>query len=73
MLQSSHTPSIQQRHVCFFIFLRPKPSINPIIHSTGSVKASPMEWGETLEMEAARSGSFLQQGQTDLEADEWQR
>lgn len=37
----------------------------------GSVKASPMEFGETLEMEAAKSGSFLQQN--DLDGDAWQR
>lgn len=37
----------------------------------GSVKASPMEFGETLEMEAAKSGSFLQQN--DLDGDSWQR
>lgn len=37
----------------------------------GSVKASPMEWGETLEMEAAKSGSFMQNN--DMDGDVWQR
>jgi hypothetical protein len=39
---------------------------------TGSVKASPMEWGETLEIEAAKSGSsFLQQ--SELQSEAWRR
>ena len=38
----------------------------------GTVRASPEEWGETLDAEAVRSGSFLQPGQTQL-SESWQR
>ena len=37
----------------------------------GTVKASPEEWGETLEQEQLRGGSFLEQDQVASEA--WQR
>merc|ERR1711871_1528723 len=37
----------------------------------GTVKASPEEWGETLEQEQLRGGSFLEQDQ--VSSDAWQR
>lgn len=37
----------------------------------GTVKASPEEWGETLEQEQLRGGSFLEQDQ--VASDAWQR
>ena len=37
----------------------------------GSIKASPEEWGETLEAEQLRGGSFLEQDQ--IQSEGWQR
>jgi hypothetical protein len=54
-----------------------QPTVSDNTHTvlpplTGSVKASPMEWGETLEIEAAKSGSsFLQQ--SELQSEAWRR
>jgi hypothetical protein len=35
------------------------------------VKASPLDWGETLDVEALRAGSFL--SMAEVKSDDWQR
>ena len=47
----------------------PTPELANAIH--GTVKANPEDWGETLDGEQLRGGSFLEQDQ--IQSEPWQR